>query len=231
MLAGAFEFNGEPVQVAKDGRLLNGQHRLAAIVLSGTTLPLLVVRGLEPRLQETIDTGMPRSFGDMLTLRGEASAKQLGGVTMLVWTMQRSGTPFKGSKVPWPSAQELFDCLTQNPDIRRSALVGDRVRSAGVGLEPAIAGAIHFLAWSKHPDEADAFFTSLTEGADLSVGNPVLTLRNFLIAEKSKKRRSSRNYRVAVTIKAWNAYAAGRETKIVRWATKGKNAESFPVIE
>ena len=46
---GGVAVNGEPIQIAEDGTLLNGQHRLNAVIESGATVPMLVVRGLPKR--------------------------------------------------------------------------------------------------------------------------------------------------------------------------------------
>ena len=43
MFLGYWQVNGEPIVFSKDGTLLNGQHRLAAIIKSNTTQKMLVV--------------------------------------------------------------------------------------------------------------------------------------------------------------------------------------------
>lgn len=51
-----------------DGTLLDGQHRLAAVVESGVTVQMLVVRGVESRSQLVMDDHAKRSAGDALSL-------------------------------------------------------------------------------------------------------------------------------------------------------------------
>ena len=46
-----WQLNGKTIVFDKDGKLLNGQHRLSAVVISGKSLTTLVVRGIE---KETI---------------------------------------------------------------------------------------------------------------------------------------------------------------------------------
>lgn len=76
-------FNHQGICFDEDGNLLDGQHRLAAIILSRETIPLLVVRGMPKTFgdngenkatQETIDGGKTRSVGDRLTLCGIENA-------------------------------------------------------------------------------------------------------------------------------------------------------------
>ena len=46
MKAGKWELNGEAIMFDEDGYLKNGQHRLAAIILSGVTVRMCVIRGV-----------------------------------------------------------------------------------------------------------------------------------------------------------------------------------------
>ena len=53
MVDGQWKLNGKVIIFDKNGRLLNGQHRLAAVAQSGVPLTTLVVRGVDPKVQET----------------------------------------------------------------------------------------------------------------------------------------------------------------------------------
>lgn len=46
MKAGLWELNGEAIEFDEDGFLKNGQHRLAAIIMSGVTVRIAVIRGI-----------------------------------------------------------------------------------------------------------------------------------------------------------------------------------------
>ena len=50
MQDGRWRLNGKTICFDTTGRLLNGQHRLSAVVRSGISLTTLVVRGLDPAL-------------------------------------------------------------------------------------------------------------------------------------------------------------------------------------
>lgn len=49
-----------------DGNLLDGQHRLKAIVLSGMAVEITVTRGLQKSAFTVIDVGLKRNFNDLL---------------------------------------------------------------------------------------------------------------------------------------------------------------------
>ena len=53
MQDGKWRLNGKVLIFDANGRLLNGQHRLSAVVKSGVSLTTLVVRGVDPSVLET----------------------------------------------------------------------------------------------------------------------------------------------------------------------------------
>lgn len=69
MKAGAWRV-AQPISFNGDGTLLDGQHRLSAIVRSGTTVEMLVVRGLAHDVFDVLDQGVARSAADLFSLRG-----------------------------------------------------------------------------------------------------------------------------------------------------------------
>lgn len=64
MLSGQWQLTTEPIVIAKNGRLLNGQHRLMAIVKSETVIDFLVIRNVDESVFKSIDRGMTRTFSD-----------------------------------------------------------------------------------------------------------------------------------------------------------------------
>lgn len=84
MRNGEWRFNGEAIKFGKDGCLLDGQHRLLAVIAADKPLTTLVIRGLEDETQQTMDSGKTRTLGDVLTLRGEKNSTQLASLARAV---------------------------------------------------------------------------------------------------------------------------------------------------
>lgn len=64
MTRGEWDFTGEPIIFDDNGQLIDGQHRLEAILLSGSTLDFVVTRGVSARAYRNIDRGQTRSVAD-----------------------------------------------------------------------------------------------------------------------------------------------------------------------
>ena len=60
------------------------------------------------------------------------------------------------------------------------------------------------------PDKAAVFFESLATGADLSIGHPILTLREKLLRAREEKKMLTALEPMGLTILAWNAFREGR---------------------
>ena len=65
---GVWQINGESIKLDDRGYLLDGQHRLLAIVKANKPVTTLVVRGLSSEAFKTIDAGKSRSMSDYLKI-------------------------------------------------------------------------------------------------------------------------------------------------------------------
>lgn len=239
MRAGAWQENGESIKIAADGTVIDGQHRLHAIVDSCTKQRVLVIRNLPMETQNVVDTGAKRTFSDVLKLRGETNYTTVASITRRVDLWQRGMRTTKGNFVA--SNTQLLATLDAHPDIRLSAEVATSVRSH-VPIAASVLGITHWL-FSHLPtrdsedlaqlgDDVNVFFDRLSDGADLSANHPVYVLRRTA-TDSANSARSQVNESVmtAYVIKAWNAYRAGRTIGLLRYRPGGASPESFPEPE
>lgn len=84
ILAGEWRASAAGVGISDSGVLIDGQHRLAAVVQSGQTVPMLVVWNLPLGSQEKMDRHFRRSILQVLNLAGiDATAKQVQVATLM----------------------------------------------------------------------------------------------------------------------------------------------------
>lgn len=214
MMAGNWQANGETIKFSTSGTLLDGQHRLTAIIESGVAIRTYVVFGLPDETFRTIDTGRRRQMGDVLAIEGEPNRFQLAAALHIVWRFER-GLLFRAkvSEGSTPTHAELADILARHPDIRDSITHGFAVKNL---LGAGMATGLHFLFAQRDRATADAFFTALGTGENLSRGNPVLTLRNRLMENQSQRARLPRVEVIRLVVKAWNAVREGRQLLTIK---------------
>lgn len=223
--AGAWVWNGESIKFSAHGVLLDGQHRLAAIVEAGQPVEMLVVRDLPDATQETMDGGVKRKFQDVLNLRGEASSSALAAITRRVYNWEL------GSRKSWnniaPTNAQLLHVLEQHPELRDITTAAINVART-CGIQGSIIGLGMFIFGRIDTDDTDFFFSRLADGQNLASGDPIYELRRT--AEQSRSVRGERSavYITAIMIKAWNAYRAGDKISILRYRPGGANPDKFP---
>jgi hypothetical protein len=227
---GEWSMNGESVKFSASGMLLDGQHRLAAVVTAKQPIVTLVVRGLDRAAQETIDTGKKRTLPDVLKLRGEQYATILAAALNVVHRI-RGGQMNRGAAA-YPTAQQALALLEQHPTIRAHIKTGrylnDRLRyPAGLGC------GLAYLFHQDAPADADSFLTSLITGERLAEGSPILLLRRQLERRAMRPTHDERERMEVVaawTIKGWNAWRAGVPLQRISWIGGGSQPEPFPQI-
>src|SRR5437870_4405417 len=67
---GHWVLNGETIKRSKSGAVLDGQHRLQAIIRSNMPTPSLVVEGLPDEIFESLGQEAPRTVADVLGMEG-----------------------------------------------------------------------------------------------------------------------------------------------------------------
>ncbi len=220
MTHGRWVLNGEAIQIAVDGTILNGQHRLLAVVKSGCTVPFLVVSGLPITAQDTIDIGAKRSLGDSLSLRGEVQPNLLAAIT------RRAAHWDAGVRAHHPGRaaltdQELRDYLEANPLLRFATQVAGRSQRY-VQMPGSALGLVFFLCARVDREAAVSFFVDqITEGIGVGWGTPARALRQRLMLESEKRRGGAHEVAlVGYALRAWNAFRSG-ETLSHLMAPKG----------
>jgi hypothetical protein len=226
MAAGHWPENGQSIKFSVTGVLLDGQHRLAAIVKSGVTLRMLVVRNLPDETQMTMDTGAKRTFADVLRLNGESYVVPLAAVCLRVYQWKQGvRKSLKGGTRP--THIQLLTILEDHPELRRSVEVGKRVTVTGA-LSAGTASLCHWLFNRINTSDCAFFYARLYDGAGLPQGDPIYALRRALDNLAKGAGRPDEAHVTALVIKAWNLYRAGSEINVLLFKAGGANPEQYP---
>lgn len=228
MAAGRWDSeNGQTIVIDPEGRIIDGQHRLWAIIQSDTMHPFLVVSNVPMSAQSTVDTGTKRTFGDVLRLRGESNALQLAAIVRRTVNWEAGHRRMRGASTP-PSHLKLLEALERHPDLRTSASVSVSVRRC-IAIPSSATGLCHWLFNEIDPVDCDAFFALLRGEHDgLHKGHPVRALHDTVTRTQGSRRRHTEDELTAYLIKAWNAWRDGRDVSLYRFKAGGAQPETFP---
>lgn len=202
MKHGSWKFNGEPIIVARDGLLNDGQHRAAAVVESRATIKALLVFGVERDTRDTLDQGASRTSGDYLAIHGHHSTNNLAAVAKALWQWRTYGFISSRGRES-PTRSEVLQTVADNPGIVKSFEFVDRPNTRSMG-SPTFVAFCHFAFKSVAGEiAANYFMDALIDGANLKSGDPILTVRNRLLTDRKALRTHER---VELLFRAWNAH-------------------------
>lgn len=225
MKAGNWVLNGESIKFAQDGTLLDGQHRLLAVVAAGVSVQILVVRGIPNEAMPTVDTGARRKFSDVLTIDGGSNTSALAAIVRRA-VMWEAGQRTNTGKIK-PTNSEMMEFLTECPEIVHSAEIASKLASRTL-LPASVLGLAHWLFSDIDPDQA-TFFIARVIDEDVPTGHPARTLHRRIVNLRINGGRVNESEALALTIRAWNAYRAGETPRKFQMPKGGLTNDNFPV--
>jgi hypothetical protein len=227
MTEGQWMLNGQSVTFDPNGVLVDGQHRLKAVVVSGVTIDSVVVRGVDMSAQITVDVGPGRSFGDVLHWRGETSTNVLAAGVRALHRFKYGDAYASQSTSLRVTFADLLAVLDAHPGIRQSCKKAEALRKA-VKVPAGPMAGLHYVLWELSPLDADTFYERIADGIELTSTNPIYLLRRAFITDTNSAKKLSVRHRLALTIKAWNFWLAGTDMKLLVWRSGGATREDFP---
>lgn len=228
MAAENWHLTGDTVKLTPDEKLLDGQHRLRAVVKAKATVPLLVAYNVDPKVMPVLDTGLARTFADTMTAHGVKSAVGMSALVRRVLQWEGANYTSRGSAYN-PTHPEMLARFELSPELFIAALSrGADAQRQGLGFA-VTTGAAFFVMRGIDNDAAHEFFDGYISGANLPPDHPVLTLRNRVLRARSEERLKA--YEVlALFIRAWNAAREDRTLLRLQVSTSGKlNNQNFPL--
>lgn len=232
---GLFRSTAQPVVIDWNGDLLDGQHRLWAIVESGVEVEMYIATGEDPDTFAAYDRGRRRSPGDVLALLGHSDGNTLGAAASRLHRHLRGVTWSTTTIDRYVNLEEIIEAVDEFPALVASVKAARRLiaKEAGNGplAPPSLAAFLHYLFAEKDADTAEWFFGVLASGAGLEETDAALHLRRRLIQNRVEtKTKMPEKEIAALFVKAWNAHREGRPVRVLRWRNSGAAPEPFPEI-
>lgn len=222
--------NGATITFSDEGVLLDGQHRLNAIVNAGIGINSIIVRGAKAEAQHTMDTGAKRTLANALELRGEKNCTKLGSAIAANINYDRSGRIGKLGGSASVTNSEALDYLEKNPWVRDQLPEVARICVNMKGLKAGMVSVLYRVLFDIDPEDADFFFQRLLSDEDHHKGEPIYTLRKSLMLDAARTDgHRPVVWKAAVIIKAWNKFRDGEECSNLSFVPGGSRQEEFPV--
>jgi len=214
LLAGAWRFTHQGVAFDASGNLMDGQHRLMAIIAADISIPdILVWRGIPAEAKEATDQSQGRTLAENLQLidgeKNTASLCSLVNAIVRCWT-------FYDFRLSLPQTREI---LALFPLLRKVAAVDSRSVPPPFAV-PAVRACCG-IALHRWPQEAAAFHDSYQKGLNLSADSPAHHLRNFCLNSEIKGSKIAKTL-FAYTADCLERHIAGRPMSLSKPTGTGR---------
>lgn len=212
MEEGRWLCNGETIVFDTHGRLIQGQHRVKGVIISGVTIYTYMVFDVDPAAFITMDSGAKRSAADQLGIVGQKHTTALASAATLLYRYDTGGLTHS-TQIP---NTLCLDYIDKCPSLADSV---DLICTSGCRkAKPSVMAAAHYLTSKISPKESESFWDKFITGVDMKEGDPELVLirkLESLNAGGSKKILKSyvELYCFAV---AWNARRDRKRISMIR---------------
>lgn len=213
MAAGRWQITGEAVKFATTGELIDGQHRLHAVIQSGATVMLFVVRGLAPAAQNVMDTGSKRSSSDMLGLNGHKNASTVAATARLALHLSQTDDT-RAARSSFTNT-EIAEWVAAHPEVESAASAASALKGH-VDAAPSALAVSWMLLSESSPSDCAEFFNSVAQSATNGKGDPRAALISRLSNARRNGERLTQPAQVALIVRSWNAWRKGEKLDILR---------------
>ena len=207
-----FEF----IKISKSGNLIDGQHRLMAIIKANIEIEMQIAYNVPDDVYSVLDTGINRNTGDVFQITGIKNAKSIPSI-IKVWNKFKNES-YSRNSVHYLSNIETLDYYNNDDSFwqelyRKS---NNWYHSFAKILSQSMIGG--FYAFTIEIDEDDAFNFMNQVCGGVGVKNKTINLlRNTLIKDKISTRKLPIEVIHIYLLKTWNAYRSGNDLKILKW--------------
>jgi len=218
------------------GKLINGQHRLKAVIRAEEPAKHMVGTGLQPDAFKIADVGVKRTGADVLRIEGFKSAEEMAAVCRLLalWKQSRLEELNEYENV---RNSVIVDVATASQERLSDTIekIGSDKQALRNKMPRSLMAFAYFAYKPSFPTRAEYFLNGFMfeknypaidweeEYGEEGAKNPIKLLKDKV---RPNYRELSRKAKLVLLVKAMNAYCLEKPMKQLRW----RSNESFPEL-
>jgi len=219
------EDTGECIKISKSKVILDGQHRLLAIVKANKPIYLHIIEDLNDEVFDVIDTGKSRNSSDTFKIKGVKNETIIPS-SINQYTALSKGKTGLDSRSELMTNSQLLDLYYKRENFWQIAArkSSNWYNQFAKILTPSQIGGLYAYFYDISSKDADDFMSMMCSGNDIK-NNSVNLLRTKLMNDKVSIKKMPRDLRFALIIKTWNFFRKNEKPKLLKWDS---NLEKFP---
>lgn len=231
MKRGEWRLNGECIVFDKEGRPLDGHHRLIAVTIAGIPVTFSVCRGVDREAFTTYNCGLRTNLAQILGMKQVKNSNLIMGMIGININLCNTGRIRANNGMSSGSTRTVTSdynvYIADQKAYDDTAELANRLNAYGKILKTTWIGGVYYFLTHKGgytPLEVLPFFEALCH-LETSGVTPCDTLRNFIIRHRMSNMKIEDGFLAALLIKAWNSYITGRTMKQIRF---NQEIEDYP---
>lgn len=202
------ERDTRPIAIDVNGNLIDGQHRLAAVVRFNKPMMFWVAKNCPVESRLVIDKGKTRTLANTLYMEyGISNASRIVAISKILMVFDG-----KTKKIDRVTVDEVLSIIDEYNDEFR--WYGRIKRHRAVSQSFVFAPMI--WVYRKWPAEIDAFASGLYSGEGLRSNSPLLRYREYLLSENASTKKSAQLLQTVYCFSALRAHVKGSSMKVLR---------------
>jgi hypothetical protein len=221
------EKTAEFIKIAEDGDVLDGQHRLLAIIKSGTCVNLQIAYGVSKSVFDVLDTGKIRSSADVFSIEKIENYTVISAIIKSYLSLNKNHKTDlnKSSKALGLTNTIILDEYKKRPDFwQETAHFSFKCyRKFAHILPTSFIGTLYAYFYDVSSEDSRNFLNQLCSGEGIT-NSSISVLRQALLKDKVAQRKMQSQDKMAIIIKTWNAFRLGKNYKIMKFDRNVENA-------
>jgi hypothetical protein len=222
--------SGEGISFDWNGNLINGQHRLNAIIKANKSVSMYVFTNCDPQSFKYIDTAKSRSAGDVLSIDGVKNSNHTAAIITSYYYLKNKYTGIDAghrSELKLTNFK-ILDLYQKNQDFYNSTINYITASCAKFNriVTSSLLGGVYCMFYEKDPQIAKMFIDELV-GYSPKTHNSTILLAEVLLKNKISTKKLPASYLIAYFYKAWNSYRLKKDIKLLKYNPEN---DSFPEI-
>lgn len=210
-----------------NGVLVDGQHRLAAVIEADLPVEMTVFTDVAPDSFDVLDTGKRRNAADVLAIEAEKSTTLLAAMVLTVWLYHNRPDASWSGRSAAVTNHQIVQTLAAHPRIGEFVPLAERIANE-TGMIKSASGASAYLieqANRNRTAKLEDWYDGIIAGTGLHKNDPRLVFRRTMFSMTRRqagvvqRRRDTREH-LALYLKAFNGWATGEPLSSLRFAAR-----------
>jgi hypothetical protein len=210
---------GELIKISKENVLLDGQHRLHAIIESNTAVFFHIAKDVDDSVFDVLDTGKMRGGADTLQVLGVKNYSRIAAIIKGYLVFKTGNSNFTTSRISKMTNQTLIETYNHRPEFwqevaRKSDVWYEKFSKI---LTYSTIGSFYSLFYEINSNDAESFLNQLCDSSVYPKNKTIVVLNKKLIDDRISNKKMTQSYRNAYILKTWNSYRSGRDLKVLNF--------------